>query len=573
VNPQTIVATKQAFVLLRVSSSGQTRRAGSEEGYSIEGQRDACHRKADSLGANVAKEFIAPAESASRGFYKTLKELIATLKLRSDIDYVIVYKLERFARDELTDFAAYAEIRNAGAELVSATEHIDSSPQGMLMHGVLTAINAYYSRDLAVKITDGRIMKAKLGGTPGKVPLGYLNKREWDGANDIRYVEIDEERAPLVAWAFAAYSTGDWSIKSLEKELYRRGLRTRPTSKRPARKVSTTVLWEMLRNPYYVGVVEFKGVKYEGTHPRFISQALFDKVQQVLTSQKMAGDRTRKKHGHYLVGSVYCGQCGKRLMFTRCTGRNGKFDYLVCPGRHKDQSCDLPYQPVDRVEDFVIRYYETRVTVDAERVAALVPQLVEQYRRVARARLADVEQLQKTVDDLRTEKELLVESHLANPTAVPLDVLEAKQIQLGDLLKAAESQLGSASGDSEKAEDGIQRASILLSAMPGSYRKAAPLFRRQMNQAYFLKVFIGREGVSSAITTPEFEAVLRDGLAARVQELSNKKNLDFGPGSTERVLVELGGFEPPTSWVRSRLADHLERAHLQVIRGRSHGWA
>jgi len=30
--------------------------------------------------------------------------------------------------------------------------------------------------------------------------------------------------------------------------------------------------------------------------------------------------------------------------------------------------------------------------------------------------------------------------------------------------------------------------------------------------------------------------------------------------------MELGGFEPPTSWVRSRLADQLEMAHLQVIR-------
>jgi site-specific DNA recombinase len=540
VNPATALATKQAFVLLRVSSSGQTRRAGAEEGYSIEMQREACSRKAESLGATVAKEWAAPAESASRGFYKTLRDMIAALRLRSDIDYVIVYKLDRFSRDELTNFAAHAQIKEAGAELISATENIDDSPQGMLLHTVLTGINAYYSRDLALKITDGRITKAKMGGTPGKVPLGYLNMRKWDGPNDIRYVEIDEERAPLVAWAFAAYSTGDWSIKSLEKELYRRGLRTRPTPKRPARNVSTTVLWEMLRNPYYVGVVEFKGVRYEGTHPRFISQRLFDKVQQVLTSQKMAGDRTRKKHGHYLVGSVYCGECGKRLMFTRCTGRGGrKFDYLVCPGRHKDQACDLPYQPVDRVEDFVVRYYETRISVDAERVAALVPDLIEQYRRVARARHADVEHLQKTVDDLRAKKELLVESHLANPTAVPLDVLEAKQVQLGDLLKAAESQLGSASGDSETAEDGIRRGSVLLSAMPRAYGKAKPLFRRQMNQAYFLKVFIGRKGVTGAILTPEFEAITRDGL-------------DSGRGSTERDLVELGGFEPPTSWVRSR---------------------
>ena len=177
---------KKAFALLRVSSSGQTRRAGAEQGYSIEMQRDSCLRKAESLDAAVVKEWIAPAESASRGLYKTLREMIAALKLRDDIDYVIVYKLDRFSRDELTGFAAHAEIRDSGAELISATENIDDTPQGMLLHTVLTGINAYYSRDLANKITDGRITKAKLGGTPGRAPLGYLNKRDWDGNNDIR---------------------------------------------------------------------------------------------------------------------------------------------------------------------------------------------------------------------------------------------------------------------------------------------------------------------------------------------------------------------------------------------------
>ncbi len=138
----------------------------------------------------------------------------------------------------------------------------------MLLHTVLTGINAYYSRDLAIKITDGRVTKAKLGGTPGRAPLGYLNKKKWDGANDIRYVEIDEERAPLVHWAFQAYATADWPLKALADELYRRGLRSRPTPKRSAGKVPVSALHQMLRNPYYVGVVEFRGVRYEGKHRR-----------------------------------------------------------------------------------------------------------------------------------------------------------------------------------------------------------------------------------------------------------------------------------------------------------------
>jgi hypothetical protein len=55
-----------------------------------------------------------------------------------------------------------------------------------------------------------------------------------------------------------------------------------------------------------------------------LASSRFDNVQQILTSQKMAGDRTRKHQGHYLVGTVYCGLCGKRLMYTKCTGRHGR---------------------------------------------------------------------------------------------------------------------------------------------------------------------------------------------------------------------------------------------------------
>jgi site-specific DNA recombinase len=543
---------KQAFALLRVSSSGQTRRAGAEEGYSIEMQRDSCHRKAESLNAAIVKDWIAPAESASRGFYKTLREMIAALKLRDDIDYVIVYKLDRFSRDELTNFAAHAEIKDAGAELVSATENIDDSPQGMLLHTVLTGINAYYSRDLAIKITDGRVTKAKLGGTPGRAPLGYLNRRKWDGANDIRYVEIDEERAPLVQWAFSAYSTGDWSLKSLADELYRRGLRSRPTPTRPAGKVPVSALHQMLRNPYYVGIIEFRGVRYEGTHPTFIPQELFDNVQRVLTSQQMAGDRSRKHQGHYLVGTVYCGLCGKRLMYTKCTGRHGrKFEYLVCSGRHKEKACGLPYMPVEKAEKFVTTHYETQIPVDAERVAALEPSLAEQFRRVLGSRQKEVERIERKVDEIRGQQKQLVDSHLANPKAVPLHVLEEKQDELDQALKAAESQLGRAKGDVEGGEKAIARVRELLAKSPAAYRKATPVFRRQLNQAVFAKVFLGQEGVTGTQPTAEFAVVLKEDLALRLRKLAAQRNLGFGRGSTESDLVELGGFEPPTSWVRS----------------------
>lgn len=74
------------------------------------------------------------------------------------------------------------------------------------------------------------------GGTPGRAPIGYLNvrKRTADG-RELRTIEIDEDRAPHVEWAFDAYASGAYTLDMITAELAERGLRTRATPKYPAR--------------------------------------------------------------------------------------------------------------------------------------------------------------------------------------------------------------------------------------------------------------------------------------------------------------------------------------------------
>jgi hypothetical protein len=92
------------------------------------------------------------------------------------------------------------------------------------------------------------------------------------------------------------------------------------------------------------------------------------------------------------------------LTFTKCTGRHGnKFDYYVCSGRHKKQGCTLPYLPAHRVERFVIRYYESQITIDAERIAELEPRLTEQFERLVGYRQHEVVRCQKKVDDIHVQ--------------------------------------------------------------------------------------------------------------------------------------------------------------------------
>jgi site-specific DNA recombinase len=97
----------------------------------------------------------------------------------------------------------------------------------------------------------GMTEKAKTGGTPGKVPIGYRNVRTFDEGGERRYVEQDPDRAPLIKTAFTLYATGDWTTGTLAGHLETLGLKSVPTAKLPARAISKTQLYAILTNPYY----------------------------------------------------------------------------------------------------------------------------------------------------------------------------------------------------------------------------------------------------------------------------------------------------------------------------------
>ncbi|HEY0318838.1 MAG TPA: hypothetical protein VGC49_11170 [Solirubrobacterales bacterium] len=88
-----------------------------------------------------------------------------------------------------------------------------------------------------------------MGGTPTKAPLGYLNVRKLIEGHEIRTVEVDPERAPHVRWALAAYGSGAYTLDTLLTALAERGLRTRPTPKKPEKPLSRTQLASMLQTP------------------------------------------------------------------------------------------------------------------------------------------------------------------------------------------------------------------------------------------------------------------------------------------------------------------------------------
>ncbi|WP_367575655.1 recombinase family protein [Microbacterium phycohabitans] len=110
--------------------------------------------------------------------------------------------------------------------------------------------------------------------------------------------------------------------------LAEQGLTTRKSSKWPERPLSRSQLGQVLRDPYYIGMVTFKGHVYPGRHEPLITPELFDRVQQVLDARAKRAQRDRV-HNHFARGLLHCGRChaaGRehRLIFAEAKNHAGE---------------------------------------------------------------------------------------------------------------------------------------------------------------------------------------------------------------------------------------------------------
>ena len=325
--PETARLARAVFYL-RVSTKEQAERGGETEGFSLPAQRDACARKANAIGAEMVEEFADRGESAKTADRPELQRLLQYLR-DEPVDYVIVHKVDRLARNRADDVAITFAIRQAGVVLVSCTENIDETPSGALMHGIMSSIAEFYSRNLAAEVIKGSTQKAKSGGTVGKAPTGYRNVRKMENGREMRTVEIDPERGPLMRWAFEEYASGEWSIRTLLEEVTGRGLTTTTTARMPSRPLVVSHFLRLLRHPYYKGIVRYRGAEYPGNHVPLVTVETWNKVQTVLSAANTAGDK-HKQHFSYLKGTVFCGACGERLIITMSKNRHGTiYPYFI----------------------------------------------------------------------------------------------------------------------------------------------------------------------------------------------------------------------------------------------------
>lgn len=88
----------------------------------------------------------------------------------------------------------------------------------------------------------------------------------------------------------------------------------------------------------YKGDAIFRGAACDGLHERLVSPERWYRVQNVLARPSGLLEKTQN-HDHYLKGTIYCDNCGSRLMITHAKNHHGDVQsYFICAGRYSKRT-------------------------------------------------------------------------------------------------------------------------------------------------------------------------------------------------------------------------------------------
>ncbi len=293
----------KAVIYCRVSSEEQVKN------LSLSTQQKACIDYCERHGFEVGKIFVEEGESAKTINRPLFQKMIAYCKEnKGRINFVVVYNLQRFARNAHDHLAVRALLHGFGVALRSVNEQIDETSTGRFLENILASV-AQLDNDMRADRTIAG-MKAALesGHWPHLAPLGYINA---DGKNGNPSLIHDPERGPSVWKIFELYATGLHTKRQVLKIITEEGLRTRK-----GKKLSAQSLDQMLHNPIYAGwlVVPKRAEKTRGNFEPLVSQETFDKVQAIMAGKRpTVTPHVRNRPDFPLRHFVKCGHCKRPL--------------------------------------------------------------------------------------------------------------------------------------------------------------------------------------------------------------------------------------------------------------------
>jgi len=237
--------SKLCLAYYRVSTDLQK-----EEG-TIEVQKMKVREFAGKNGYEIVSEFSDDGISGGLADRPGLKQLLEELP-NTQADTILIYKLDRLARDLYIQEGLIKEFNKHEKQLISALEpDLDGSdPFRKAFRQMLGVFSEFEKAMIALRLEGGRERKAKNGGWHGGKIYGYDNK---DGN-----LILNRDEAEVINLIFKLRKSKQ-SFKTIAKTLNESGKATKHSS-----------LWwpstikKIANNPIYKkGYITYKGVKYK----------------------------------------------------------------------------------------------------------------------------------------------------------------------------------------------------------------------------------------------------------------------------------------------------------------------
>jgi len=316
----------RAVAYARVSTKRQA-----EKQLSISAQLRAIRGYAREQGWELVDEFVDEGYSGRDRNRPGLRALLAALRAgRAEV--LLVWKLDRLARDTLISGAIRQELSARDMRVVSLHEHTGDSPQEKLVARIFEGLAEFYSDNLSQDIKRGQREVARRGFYPfPHAPIGYRRVEAKDGRARRFLLVPDETYGLIVSKAFADYAFGK-TVPQIVEELNKSGL---PAGL--AKKWTQKRLYYVLRNQAYCGDVVIGPREgkpealeiVEDAHEALVDRSIFSRVQAILDARAGSHAIARWESSPYLLsGLLRCGLCGRHMVGT--SAKSSKYHYYTC---------------------------------------------------------------------------------------------------------------------------------------------------------------------------------------------------------------------------------------------------
>jgi len=368
-NPDT---APRCAIYCRYSSEQQ------RDSMSIEAQKRACSEFAERQKWNIARFYIDEARSGTSDDRANFQAMIADATAKDKpFDYIVVHKLDRFARNRYDSIKYKHLLNRKGVRVVSASQPIIGSgdPTEVLLESILEGMDEFYSLNLAREAIKGMAENARNGWyNGGHPPYGFDFETVKTAKGAKKKLVVNSAEAKIVRRIYRDYLSGSGIIA------IRNGLNADGSKNRSGRPWTKNVVTGILKNEKYAGDMAFGkrpnrarrnyAPKYEAVivkncHEAIVSREDHEEVQRRLARNHPSVTHPRAVASEYLFsGIAKCRLCGGHMKGLSAHGRSERYRYYVCSvnDRVNRKACPQRKIRANVIEEIVIAKLKERLT-------------------------------------------------------------------------------------------------------------------------------------------------------------------------------------------------------------------